>query len=544
MWRLAVHSSGAQMRSSTSHHALAVTLAPIRTSHVHSSPLASTKGSATTNSASFHSSRSPSFGHLTSSHAIRSLHSAASSRSPLLNSNQSDATATSSSSTSDSSSSPLPPPLVDASEFFPSSADVGDGPILDKAALKAAHQARFRKMKEAEEEAKRKRREELGITEEEEEAAKAAEGEKKEGEQQTEDAQRPEGSDAATSTTSADAKLSSPPPPPPPPRKSIQWQKMFQQLKKAVAEEAAAALAAAKPRPRPTIQKSAIKPEEWGTDPLAAAKAKAEEEKKKAKADEDAAVDEKVDPNAPNALVLVKTEKEESLSRKFFGFIMRPIVESPQTRKLRRWGMQQQRAASEADVVIQVKDRIEAFREDWETSQDPSVIRAREFVDRITGETETGSAFAELLKIDPNWNTMTFLKQMEEVFIPDIVSAFRVGDQKLLRSVVEGPAASAMFASFRERDIKGVDWDPRVFDIRGIDIVKATILEYEPIIILTFVAQHYDCDISRKTGKPVEDAKKSIQNTHYSLAIRRDYEHPFYDWKILEFHYQHVHSLV
>lgn len=148
---------------------------------------------------------------------------------------------------------------------------------------------------------------------------------------------------------------------------------------------------------------------------------------------------------------------------------------------------------------------------------------------------------------------------METTFIPEIVAAYRCGDQVHLRSVVDGRACSAMFATFRERDVNKIEWDPRVLDIHGIDVVKAGIDRDndEPYIVITFVAQHVGVQYHNVTVEdPITKEKSSvrtvidptkeseIQNVYYSWMLVRDYESDKYNWKITEFQAQTVYQLV
>ena len=122
-----------------------------------------------------------------------------------------------------------------------------------------------------------------------------------------------------------------------------------------------------------------------------------------------------------------------------------------------------------------------------------------------------------------------------------------MGDQEFLLEVTEGMARSTMFASFRERDTNKEEWDPRTLDIRGVDIVKASLHEDMPYIIVTFVCQHVAAKRSTEKGKEgelkVAGTATLVENTFYSWAVRRDFESKHYDWKIFEFHYQHIGTI-
>lgn len=297
-------------------------------------------------------------------------------------------------------------------------------------------------------------------------------------------------------------------------------------------------IAAKKPKQRPDIKRTVISLKEWSQDPTE--KAAADMKAEKAKADGDVAEAEP-EYTGPTALQAVDTETvwdrrinstKEAL--RWFGarpkrLVQRTVNQNESLHKLQE----------------QLQDKVEEARENWETSQDPRVWKMRDMVDRVVGETDTGMAMGEIMSRDPHWNYLEFLKEMEEVMIPEIVKAFRVGDMVLLKKVTEGEASRSMLASFRQRDEQKVTWDDRILDIRGVDVVKASLHDDVPFIHLTFVVQHVAAEYDAKTGEIKDPTLESVvQNTYYSWAIKRDFDSPYYDWKIFEFHYQHIQALI
>lgn len=133
--------------------------------------------------------------------------------------------------------------------------------------------------------------------------------------------------------------------------------------------------------------------------------------------------------------------------------------------------------------------------------------------------------------------------------IPEVIGAYRVGDMKLLQSVVDGPATSQILMHLRTRAAEKREWDPRILDIKGVDIVKASLADDVPYIQLTFVCQHINRDTHSETGEVIESEPKpgqtkqatgTIATFYYSWALRKDYESKYYNWKIIDFQAQHV----
>lgn len=403
--------------------------------------------------------------------------------------------------------------------------------VPDHQALKAAHQERIRKKREAEAEAKRL--EELANP-----TPAAAEGE----------GQAADAGATATDAAAAGKTISADDAATPRPTQ-FQVNRMWRRLKQEmhyINEHLASKRAPEKrAKLRPTVVKSSIPLREWSQDPHEAAKAQAKEEAKEEEEKEKAEAEEakvEVEYTGPTALEAVDTETmwdkrigamKERL--RFLGVAVPKKLVRAATNKNEALAQQLEKAES----------HLEEVRERWETSQDPRVWRMRDMVEKVAGESETGVALGQIMETDPNWNYLDFLKEMEETMIPEVIHAFRLGDMKLLKSVCEGDAARAMFASFRAREEQKVDWDPRILDVRGVDVVKASVHEDVPFIHLTFVCQHVAVEYDAKTGEVKDPTLQSVvQNTYYSWAIKRDYESPYYDWKIFEFHYQHIQALI
>ena len=296
-------------------------------------------------------------------------------------------------------------------------------------------------------------------------------------------------------------------------------------------------VATKKAKKRPVIQPSTIAARDWSEDPAekAAAKLKADKEKEDAESEEP-------EYTGPTSLQVVNTETvwDQRLST-LKETIRRFGVAAP--KKAVRGVVSKSESLSKLQEDL--TDKVEEAKERWETSQDPRVWKMRDMVDKVVGESDTGVAIGEIMQSDPNWNYLEFLKEMEEVMIPEVIQAFRVGDMKLLKSVTEGDASRAMLASFRSREEQKIRWDERILDVRGVDIVKASLHEDMPFIHLTFVCQHVAVEYDAKTGEMKDPSLQSVvQNTYYSWAIKRDYESPYYDWKIFEFHYQNIQALI
>jgi import inner membrane translocase subunit TIM44 len=219
-----------------------------------------------------------------------------------------------------------------------------------------------------------------------------------------------------------------------------------------------------------------------------------------------------------------------------------PFKAARQTRRTLQYSdnpvIEQVRGAKEA-----VEDQIEDARETYETSQHPLVWKVRDAEDAVFGETEQGFAIGEIQFNDPSFSINKFLEEMEHYMIPIVVEACLKGDKELLDSVTEEQAQRVVFASLKERETLGHYWDRRILDISHVDVQNVTMVNEEPLIILSFVCQHVNC-VRNAKGKIVEGGQGIFKNVFYQWVLRRDFDSDDFDWKIRELSSQTIFSLV
>ena len=152
----------------------------------------------------------------------------------------------------------------------------------------------------------------------------------------------------------------------------------------------------------------------------------------------------------------------------------------------------------------------------------------------------------------------------------------------MLKQCSEGLAANAIWRSLRERDAKGERYDDTILDISHVELRKAVMVKDTPVVELTFMVQQINC--VRRTAKPgqpnqqqqqqqaekagggvvgeagaggeagpvldengeqvVSGSPSDIAQHFYVWIMRRDFENPDFDWKIMEMQSQQVFSLV
>jgi import inner membrane translocase subunit TIM44 len=189
--------------------------------------------------------------------------------------------------------------------------------------------------------------------------------------------------------------------------------------------------------------------------------------------------------------------------------------------------------------VDDVRTTFGEARELWDSSQDPFLHTIRNVGDKIFGETDTGFAIGELKKLDPSFDVLTFMEEMEHVLAPVLVAAWRRGDFQLLNYVSEGAARATFTAELRRRRAAHEHWDPRVLDMRHFEFSGGQVRK-DGGTVLTFycTAQHVGHVTIKEPGKQPESRgnPQALEQHYYIFALRRDFDMPeLTDWRVVEF---------
>lgn len=218
-------------------------------------------------------------------------------------------------------------------------------------------------------------------------------------------------------------------------------------------------------------------------------------------------------------------------------------------------------------VSSSVNETLEDIRLTWETSQHPALFKVRNITDKVVGENEQGFAIGEIMKIDPSFDLLDFLDEMEHYMIPAVITAYLRGngrDQKMLQGLAADTARSAFWSSIRARDAAMVQWDSTILDLSGVELANAQMINDEPFLTVSFVVQQVKCvrkkpgynaakhkeemERAKQAGAPqsapaavsddpdvVEGHPSQIVSVYYQFMVQRDFENPDFDWRIVQF---------
>jgi len=215
---------------------------------------------------------------------------------------------------------------------------------------------------------------------------------------------------------------------------------------------------------------------------------------------------------------------------------------------LRKTGLHEKAAESKVvhklhEKYMTVKDKIEDLRETYDTSQHPMIEQLRTMQDKLLGETPTGYALGELMKIDPDFNLPEFVQELEEYLIPMIIKGYLRGDKTLLYNCVEDQAEMKINQSLRLRENQKEVWDDRILDVSHIEVAEARMINDVPHLHVTFVVQQVNCIRDARTGEIVRGNEAAVVNEVYSWLMRRDFEGEDFDWKIAYWEHYTIQEL-
>ena len=188
-----------------------------------------------------------------------------------------------------------------------------------------------------------------------------------------------------------------------------------------------------------------------------------------------------------------------------------------------------------------VRDRVSNLREDaletWETSQNPWVYRFASAYDGLTGETEQGQAMKELRRLDPSWDLLEWLEEVQDEIAPALLKGYLEGDNEIIDYYCVDQAAAVIKATNKDNKLAGKIPDNNILDLRGVELLAARVLQRAPpILVVKFNAQQLDC-VRNNKGEIVEGSDDQVSNNFYYAAMQRNWDEEAEElrWNVLEF---------
>jgi len=162
----------------------------------------------------------------------------------------------------------------------------------------------------------------------------------------------------------------------------------------------------------------------------------------------------------------------------------------------------------------------------YQESENPLISTARSITDRVAGffaENETAQVIKRVRSMDPNFQIEPFLKELREYILPEVLDAYVKGDIATLKLWLSEAQYSVYEALTKQYLQAGLKSDGRILDIRGVDILKARMLDpgEVPVFIITCRTQEVHVYRNAKTNKLAAGMEDKVQLVTYAIGITR-----------------------
>lgn len=179
----------------------------------------------------------------------------------------------------------------------------------------------------------------------------------------------------------------------------------------------------------------------------------------------------------------------------------------------------------------------------YEESENPLISTARSITDKIGSffaENETAQVIKKLRQLDPGFNMENFLMELREYILPEVLEAYVKGDVETLKLWLSEAQYSVYEALTKQYLQAGLKSDGRILDIRGVDVLKARMLDPGdiPVFVITCRTQEVHVYKNAKTGKLAAGMEDKVQLVTYAIGITRipeDVNNPeTRGWRLIE----------
>lgn len=162
----------------------------------------------------------------------------------------------------------------------------------------------------------------------------------------------------------------------------------------------------------------------------------------------------------------------------------------------------------------------------YQESENPLISTARSITDKVAGwfaENETAMVIKRLRAMDPGFQLEAFLNELREFILPEVLDAYVKGDIETLKLWLSEAQYSVYEALTKQYQQAGLKSDGRILDIRGVDILKARMLDPGeiPVFVITCRTQEVHVYRNAKTGKLHAGMEDKVQLVTYAIGITR-----------------------
>ncbi|KAL9621589.1 MAG: hypothetical protein Q9160_003981 [Pyrenula sp. 1 TL-2023] len=166
------------------------------------------------------------------------------------------------------------------------------------------------------------------------------------------------------------------------------------------------------------------------------------------------------------------------------------------------------------------------LRSTYNDSENPLISTARSITDRVAGffaENETAMVIKKFREMDPNFQTESFLREVREYMLPEVLDAYVKGDVETLKLWLSAAQFQVYSALAQQYTTAGLKSDGRILDIRNVDILNARILEPGeiPVFIITCRTQEVHVYRNAKSNELAAGMEDKVQLVTYAIGMTR-----------------------
>ncbi|BDD54835.1 protein translocase subunit [Monascus purpureus] len=187
--------------------------------------------------------------------------------------------------------------------------------------------------------------------------------------------------------------------------------------------------------------------------------------------------------------------------------------------------------------------KLFTLKETYNESENPLISTARSISDRVAGffaENETARVIKKIKEMDPNFQMESFLREMREYMLPEVLDAYVKGDIETLKLWLSDAQFHVYEALSKQYTTAGLKSDGRILDIRGVDVSHARMLEPGdiPVFVVTCRTQEVHVYRNVKTNELAAGMEDKVQLVTYAIGLTRipeDVNNPeTRGWRLIE----------
>lgn len=180
---------------------------------------------------------------------------------------------------------------------------------------------------------------------------------------------------------------------------------------------------------------------------------------------------------------------------------------------------------TESKLPKPMADALASFSNTYQESDNPFIVMSRSVtgtIGRWFDETETAKVTKWVKEMDPTFTQESFLKELREYIVPELVDAYVNGDQPTLKQWCSEATFNVLVATLGNSIGPAMMSESRVLDIRNLDIMSAKILENDlHVFVVSWRTQEVLAYRDLKTDEIAVGDENKIQQVGYVAVLTR-----------------------